>query len=107
MIEHVYKQEVEKMDIEGRHEIASARFSAYLCHRISATNDEVNHAYATELDSHADSPVVGQGARVLEHTGRNHWENSYPSDSQCALPSFNENELDPAIRDASGRASSQ
>ena len=70
MIEHVYKQEVEKMDIEGRHEIASARFSAYLCHRISATNDEVNHAYATELDSHADSPVVGQGARVLEHTGR-------------------------------------
>ena len=37
MVEHVYKQEVEKMDIEGRHEIASARFSAYLCHRISAT----------------------------------------------------------------------
>ena len=91
MVERVYKQENEKVDIEGRHKIASARFSAYLCHRISATNDEVNHEYATELDSHADSPVVGQGARVLEHTGRTvrvsgfsgAWIGSYSTGSPC------------------------
>jgi len=49
VVEHMYKQEVEKLDIEGRNAIASARFSAYLYHMISATNDEVNHAYTTEL----------------------------------------------------------
>jgi len=70
MVEHVYKQEVEKLDIEGRHKIVSARISAYLCHRISGTNDKANHAYATELDSYADSPVVGQGPRIIENTGR-------------------------------------
>lgn len=32
--------------------------------------DGVNTVYATELDSHADSQVVGRGARVLEHAGQ-------------------------------------
>ena len=32
--------------------------------------DDVNTVYATELDSHADSQVVGRGARVLEHAGQ-------------------------------------
>ena len=56
----------------------SERFGSYLVSRIkhcvSSTkvrmNEDTNVITATELDSHADSPVVGRYSRVLEETGR-------------------------------------
>ena len=44
-------------------------FAATICHRISASldgNDDGN----LELDSHADSPVLGKGAVVVRKTDR-------------------------------------
>ena len=42
-------------------------------HRISITNlddNDRNRVLKLELDSHADSPVVGNGAHVIEYTGK-------------------------------------
>ena len=42
-------------------------------HRVSITNTNTgdrNNVLKLELDSHADSPVVGGGAHVIEHTGK-------------------------------------
>ena len=39
-------------------------------HRVAITNVNNYGTLKLELDSHADSPVVGNGAHVLEHTGK-------------------------------------
>ena len=56
----------------------SRRFSSYLTSRFSdhviattvTTEIDCQHVSATELDSHADSPVVGKYSTILEDTGR-------------------------------------
>ena len=56
----------------------SARFGSYLASRIkhcisgmkTQMGNDKDMVTATELDSHADSPVVGRYSRVLEKTGR-------------------------------------
>ena len=46
-------------------------FAANLCHRIAASYDEDGGIDGRlELDSHADSPVLGHGATVVRNTGR-------------------------------------
>ena len=51
----------------------SSEFSTHILHKIkgSTTSDDIeNETSAIELDSHADSPVVGKHARILRRTGR-------------------------------------
>ena len=51
----------------------SNSFSSYLTYRIATTNirnGDNDIISATELDSHADSPVVGRRARILEFTDK-------------------------------------
>ena len=56
---------------EGRGiSIASATFSAHLMHRISTACSIEEEGSAIELDSHADSPVVGKHATILRYTGK-------------------------------------
>ena len=47
-------------------------FGSYLCYRCatlaSSQQDHTPTEYASELDSHADSPVVGQNKRIIETT---------------------------------------
>ena len=46
-------------------------FARIISHRVSVTaNDPVMPQFTLELDSHADSPVVGRQAHVLEYTGK-------------------------------------
>ena len=47
----------------------STAFAANICHRI-ATSHDVEDCGRLELDSHADSPVVGNGAVIVRKTGR-------------------------------------
>ena len=63
--------------VEGRkcdNGYISQRFSSYLNYRIATTTIQNGDIYdkisATELDSHADSPVVGKYARIIEHTDK-------------------------------------
>ena len=63
--------------VEGRkcdNGYISQRFSSYINYRIATTTirngDDYNKVSATELDSHADSPVVGRFAKILEHTDK-------------------------------------
>ena len=44
----------------------SSRFSSYLVHKISSFAATDGAILATELDSHADSPVIGRNAAILE-----------------------------------------
>ena len=50
----------------------SSRFGSYLRYRCAAlASSQQNHTpteSATELDSHADSPVVGRNERIIETT---------------------------------------
>ena len=62
----------------GEIQMVSATFSNYLLHRYNQQISGTTSNYkdddtisATELDSHADSPVVGKYCTVLEDTGRN------------------------------------
>ena len=57
--------------------MVSDRFSQYLLHRLStvkissiSSKPDFETVTATELDSHADSPVVGKYAWILEDTER-------------------------------------
>ena len=59
----------------GENLTISSTFSRYLVgrvkHQVAAINqDKYETVAATELDSHADSPVVGRYCTVLEDTGR-------------------------------------
>ena len=44
-------------------------FAATICHRIAASSEEVDEGQL-ELDSHADSPVLGKGAIIVRKTDR-------------------------------------
>ena len=51
----------------------SSEFSTHILHKIkgSTTSDDIeNETSAIELDSHADSPVVGKHSQILHRTGR-------------------------------------
>ena len=39
-------------------------FAATICHQIAASSEEVDEGQL-ELDSHADSPVLGKGAIIV------------------------------------------
>ena len=45
-------------------------FSAHLMNRISSATESPDHYSSLELDSHADSPVVGKDAFILRYTGK-------------------------------------
>ena len=47
----------------------SPSFAALICQRIAASVDEADHG-RMELDSHADSPVLGKGALIVRETGK-------------------------------------
>ena len=61
---------------KNNHIGVSESFGSYLASRIkqgisTAKVDEIHdHITATELDSHADSPVLGRYSRILEETGQ-------------------------------------
>lgn len=69
-------------------ETISPRFSSYLATRFNmqiasssaSYNTEETTISATELDSHADSPVVGIHSRILEDTGRRAKVSGFTSD---------------------------
>ncbi len=50
----------------------SPSFAILICQRIAASVDEVdeNECGRMELDSHADSPVLGKGALIVRETGK-------------------------------------
>ena len=53
-----------------RHEISDS-FSQYLVQKVAAVDIESDtEVSALELDSHADSPVVGKHAKIIRHTGQ-------------------------------------
>lgn len=65
----------------------SDRFSQYLLHRLStvkisgiSSEPDFDTVTATELDSHADSPVIGKYAWILEDTGRRATVTGFTSD---------------------------
>lgn len=67
-------EQVEPYDETLLAEPVSEIFAAVICRRISANSsseyDEESEIGKLELDSHADSPVLGQGAMVVKETGR-------------------------------------
>ena len=48
----------------------SHSFATLLCQKIAASYNDDGNAGKLELDSHADSPVLGEGAKVVKQTGR-------------------------------------
>ena len=48
----------------------SSAFSAHILHRIAQASTIDNGTSAIELDSHADSPVVGMHASIIRMTGK-------------------------------------
>ena len=55
----------------GERQEISARFSQYLVQKVAAVDIESDtEVSALELDSHADSPVVGKHAKIICHTGQ-------------------------------------
>ena len=58
------------IEYENENRSISASFSAHLLHRIATTHSTEEESSAIELDSHANSPVVGKHAKILSHTGK-------------------------------------
>ena len=69
------------LNIEGRDsnphpsthkvQVIEGPFARVITHRVAATlNDTATSQFMLEMDSHADSPVVGNQAHILEYTGR-------------------------------------
>ena len=64
----------------------SDQFNNYLCSRFpqyifaSSTHDDTTMLSTTELDSHADSPVVGKYCKILELTGKTVKVSGFTSD---------------------------
>ena len=56
-------------------------------------NDQSPDVCRTELDSHANMPVVGKGVYVLAHTGRNASVSPYNPDYASMLVSTYQHEL--------------
>ena len=69
-----------------QHEI-SARFSQYLIQKVAAVDIESDtEVSALELDSHADSPVVGKHAKIIRHTGQEVKVSGFTDELGDALP---------------------
>ena len=64
----------------------SDQFNSYLCSRFphyicaSSKHDDTTTLSTTELDSHADSPVVGKYCKILELTGKTVKVSGFTSD---------------------------
>ena len=55
-------------------------FFSFLVSSIKSSSSELDCVTATELDSHANSPVVGRFCRILEKTGRKATVSGFTSD---------------------------